>query len=397
MLARVPLIGLPLPAAMPRATATRHSSMSTLITELTRTQAVKLLDKTKKFTHISHPSMPPPSAPRRRRIIIDDDDSDADERGGPVPQAIPTPPEAAPAEAPAVDIFTVSSDSGSYDSDDPISRKARRISCGMTAQRAAESNAEAAAAQRGSEANAAALTPFQYAAKFGRFPKHDPAVPQPRQQPEEAPHDGCLWNARPPARSQYLDEEAAHVGSSSSGRSGSSEGSLGDDDFIDKTSPDFTAAEEQQLQLLFPLTSKRFLLCSSAGCCSQKSADAAQQVFSKTLHRRIPHYRHQLSTPPQNYPLDRVAVVAGSIANTICSNCKVRKVGNEVKKCGFVDWCFVCDESLWSTNPEVICMRTTASQAASEFPQTPMDAQPSPHHPAVLPSNAFDPRSPDSP
>ena len=217
--------------------------------------------------------MPPPSAPRRRRIIIDDDDSDADERGGPVPQAIPTPPDAAPAATPAVDIFPVSSDSGSYDSDDPISRKARRNSCRMAAQRAAESNAEAAAAQRGSEANAAALTPFQYAAKFGRFPKHDPAVPQPRQQPEEAPHDGFLWNARPPARSQYLDEEAAHVGSSSSGRSGSSEGSLSDDNFIDKTSPDFTAAEEQQLQLLFPLTSKRFLLCSSAGCCSQKSAE----------------------------------------------------------------------------------------------------------------------------
>ena len=71
--------------------------------------------------------------------------------------------------------------------------------------------------------------------------------------------------------------------------------------------------------------------------------------------------------------VDGVAVDAGSIANTTCSNCKVRKVGNEVKKCGFVDWCFVCDESLWSTNPEVIGMRTTASQAASEFPQFPMD------------------------
>ena len=259
--------------------------------------------------------MPPPSAPRRRRIIIDDDDSDADERGGPVPQAIPTPPDAAPAATPAVDIFPVSSDSGSYDSDDPISRKARRISCRMAAQRAAESNAEAAAAQRGSEANAAALTPFQYAAKFGRFPKRDPVVPQPQQQPEDAPHNnGFLWNARPPARSQYLDEEAAHVGSSTSGTSGSSDGSLDDDNFIDKsTSPDFTAADVQQLQLLFPVTSKRF--CPVA----------AQQVFSRTLHHH------------------RVAVVAGSIANTICSNCKQRKVGNEVKKCGFDDWCFVCD------------------------------------------------------
>jgi len=265
--------------------------------------------------------MPPPSAPRRRRII-DDDDSDADERGGPVHhylQAIPTPPDAAPAATPAVDIFTVSSDSGSYsgsyDSDDPISRRARKISCHKAAQRAAESNAEAAAAQRESETNAAALTPFQYAAKFGQFPKADPAVPRPQQQPEEAPqNDGFLWNARPPAHSQYLDEEAAHVGSSTSGTSGSSDGSLDDDNFIDKsTSPDFTAADVQQLQLLFPVTSKRF--CPVA----------VQPVISKTLHHH------------------RVAVVAGSIANTMPS---------------------------------------------------PM---PSPHHPAVLPSNTFDPCSPDSP
>jgi len=52
--------------------------------------------------------------------------------------------------------------------------------------------------------------------------------------------------------------------------------------------------------------------------------------------------------------VDGVAVDAGHIANTMCSNCKVRKVGNEKKKCGFDDWCFVCDESLWSTNPDVI-------------------------------------------
>ena len=63
--------------------------------------------------------------------------------------------------------------------------------------------------------------------------------------------------------------------------------------------------------------------------------------------------------------VDGVAVVAVGKANSTCSNCKVRKVGNEVKKCGFDDWCFVCDESLWSTNLDVICIRTTASQADS--------------------------------
>ena len=55
--------------------------------------------------------------------------------------------------------------------------------------------------------------------------------------------------------------------------------------------------------------------------------------------------------------VDGVAVDAGSIANTTCSNCKVRKVGNEKKKCGFNDWCFVCDETLWATNPDVICLK----------------------------------------
>ena len=56
MLARVPLIGLPQPAALPRATATRHSSTSTL-TELLRT-----LLKTKELTHrfpACHPPLPP--------------------------------------------------------------------------------------------------------------------------------------------------------------------------------------------------------------------------------------------------------------------------------------------------------------------------------------------------
>lgn len=65
--------------------------------------------------------------------------------------------------------------------------------------------------------------------------------------------------------------------------------------------------------------------------------------------------------------VDGVAVNAGSMADTICGNCKQRTVGSEVKKCGFADWCSVCDESLWSTNPEVICIRTEApaSQADS--------------------------------
>ena len=43
----------------------------------------------------------------------------------------------------------------------------------------------------------------------------------------------------------------------------------------------------------------------------------------------------------------------------ICINCKQRQVGNEVKRCGFSDWCNVCDASLWATNPDVICTGVT--------------------------------------
>ena len=52
------------------------------------------------------------------------------------------------------------------------------------------------------------------------------------------------------------------------------------------------------------------------------------------------------------------------IAEQICSNCKERKVGNEVKKCGFSDWCAECDASLWATNPDVICTGVTGGSSA---------------------------------
>ena len=43
-----------------------------------------------------------------------------------------------------------------------------------------------------------------------------------------------------------------------------------------------------------------------------------------------------------------------------CSNCKERAVGTNLK-CGFDDWCNFCDESLWSTNPDVICLGSVCS------------------------------------
>jgi hypothetical protein len=52
------------------------------------------------------------------------------------------------------------------------------------------------------------------------------------------------------------------------------------------------------------------------------------------------------------------------IAEQICSNCKQREVVNEVKKCGFSDWCAECDASLWATNPDVICTGVTCGSSA---------------------------------
>ena len=54
-----------------------------------------------------------------------------------------------------------------------------------------------------------------------------------------------------------------------------------------------------------------------------------------------------------------IAVIAGSVAPQICSNCKERRVESGWRKCGYVDWCSACDDSLWSSNPEVVCTGTS--------------------------------------
>lgn len=52
---------------------------------------------------------------------------------------------------------------------------------------------------------------------------------------------------------------------------------------------------------------------------------------------------------------DSNVIAINDITEQSCSNCKERRVGNEVKKCGFNDWCHACDESLWASKPDVIC------------------------------------------
>ena len=144
----------------------------------------------------------------------------------------------------------VSSDGGSSDSQDPISRKARKWAIHQANQRRAEQ-----------ERQDLMMSPFLYAAKFGHFPaKPATASDAPKPQPHIVPEDvGYLWNAQPPATSQYLNLEAAHGDSTSPGSTGSSEGSLSDSAFIDKGSADYTEEELVTLQQFFPVTSRRFL------------------------------------------------------------------------------------------------------------------------------------------
>jgi len=146
------------------------------------------------------------------------------------------------------DLLEVSSDSGSSDSNDPVSRKARKLAIIMSKRQ-----------QPQPEVNN--VNPLAYAMKYGKFPKPSIVPLENRQEPSELSDPGYLWNACPPRYCQYLDMEAEHQGSSSSGTTGSSEGSLSDPDFIEKDDPQehITAKELQELQTLFPKTFKRII------------------------------------------------------------------------------------------------------------------------------------------
>jgi hypothetical protein len=106
-----------------------------------------------------------------------------------------------------------------------------------------------------------AMNPFHYAMQHGRFPVAAPTTQQQRPEPAELTDAGNLWNAVPPRTCQYLDLEAAQADSDTSeGSTGSSDGSLSDENFIVKepARENHTAEELQVLQTLFPKTfSKR--------------------------------------------------------------------------------------------------------------------------------------------
>jgi hypothetical protein len=169
------------------------------------------------------------------------------------PEASPCPPiRPAPAsEQQSLSSPEVSTDSGTSDSDDPESRKARKLP--MSKRQSQDHQPQAPGTTAG-------LNPFVYAMQHGKFPKPQPGSAQ-HQQPEHPmlSDPGYLWNAVPPRSCQYLDLEAAHVGSTTSeGSTGSSEGSLSDPEFIVKDLPHETHSEEEllELQRLFPKTFK---------------------------------------------------------------------------------------------------------------------------------------------
>ena len=207
----------------------------------------------------------------------------------------------------------VSSDSGSSDCYDPNSRTARKLPLRSV------SLPQLTVCKAASTVDAT-LTPLQYAAKYGRFPRKPPAVAPTLPPATPLPKLGCpfdqfgetlprntavtavpkdavvvtqspaadsnddhgaalnvtsssehlaglpfldddlfLWNARPPATSQYLDLYAAHDGCFSSGSTGSSDGSLSGDIVEREEPPAESDADLQTLIKLFPITFKKQL------------------------------------------------------------------------------------------------------------------------------------------
>ena len=203
-------------------------------------------------------------------------------------------PTKSPSATDAGIVWEVSSDSDSSDSADPVSRQARKILGRFAARRiprspAAHTQAQAdanlpiprtIAAESPATLNSTPLNPLAYAARYGHFPLPLATTTQP---PAIEPvrnilnDEGYLWNARPPAYSQYLDLEAKHGDTASSGVTGSSDGSLSDDEFIDRSEQNsYTMPEIDIMQKFFPLTSRRFL--------PKASEDSERSTSNSTPH-----------------------------------------------------------------------------------------------------------------
>ncbi len=190
--------------------------------------------------------------PKRFRRIIISDTSDSDEMasGQNLPKDNQDPSQS------IAGITEVSSDSECSDSNDPVSRKARKYVKRRKQDAQTLNNTANIPTTTASTPTAATVNPFTYAMQHGKFPRPDPCQ-QPRLDPALLTDPGYLWNAVPPRSCQYLDLEAEHDGSTSAGSTGSSEGSLQDPDFIIHEEENHDEEELKELQRLFPKTFRR--------------------------------------------------------------------------------------------------------------------------------------------
>lgn len=175
---------------------------------------------------------------------------------------------------------SVSSDEGSSDSADPVSRKARKLAVRQAHQ---------------------PINPFTYAMQHGKFPQPEPGTAQQHHEHALLTDPGYLWNAVPPRTCQYLDLEAVHAGSDTSeGSTGSSDGSLSDPSFIDKeTKQDTQTTEERELlQRLFPKTfgPKQQQKHSSKSAVIMPQLDAS----SSQVQQQQQHLGHAGNAPPDS-------------------------------------------------------------------------------------------------
>lgn len=99
--------------------------------------------------------------------------------------------------------------------------------------------------------------PLLFAAKHGYFPhKQRSATEGLHDVPSRADRDVSFWNTVPPLTCQYLNMEANHGDTSSSGSSYASDGSL-TDGFIDKDEVSFQPQELKLIKRFLPVTAQR--------------------------------------------------------------------------------------------------------------------------------------------
>lgn len=107
-------------------------------------------------------------------------------------------------------------------------------------------------------------------------------------------------------------------------------------------------------------TGSNTLICDN---CKQREIDDAPKKCSHVVNVKWCSYCDEALWQTNAIAADVAATnaVSSGSETLICVNCKQREIGNAAKKCGFSDWCSFCDESLWQTNPDVICIGSSTA------------------------------------